>query len=287
MTGGYQYSVLKYRHSFLLGEVVNVGLLLYFQEGKELLFIHPRRLERISHLYPDIAIKTIRYYLSLFSRKAIHLTKDWQPTIDGLLNVDFATVLHNEFLIEDASALYFDEIKTGIATAKNKIVEYYYREYFSCYDLVKPAGRKDEEYITKLFRQKIINRTQRADSIKKLEINKKLTNGLVEETFKLGWQNGSFNLVVPIAFDLQEKQSIEHKSLTWFGKLDFLGEKAAKESIRFDLLISKPTNTDLIEAYNGAVDIIQQSKAPVSIISESDFDRYVNSVEKYVLNAER
>ncbi|MEO7310939.1 MAG: hypothetical protein ABIX01_11120 [Chitinophagaceae bacterium] len=118
--------------------------------------------------------------------------------------------------------------------------------------------------------------------LKILEINKLLDTGIIAETFKLGWSNGSLNLITPIALDLQEKQSLLRKSYEWYGKLNLFSDVAKAENVRFDILTTRPSNQQLFPAYDTALSVIESSDATIKIIEESSLEAYTEQIEKYL-----
>lgn len=104
--------------------------------------------------------------------------------------------------------------------------------------------------------------------------------GLISEKFKLGWKNGTTNLIAPIGLDLIEPDSIKQKALTWFGKLSFLNSYAKSHNTEFHLLISKPTGRNLINSFNKAVKVIQEADAPIKIYTDTQIDEYSTYVSE-------
>ncbi|MBK1442759.1 hypothetical protein JHJ32_22390 [Parapedobacter sp. ISTM3] len=66
----YQHGLLQYRHSQILGKVMNVGLIVYFPSHKQLTFLHPENLNRLQYAYHIVPEKTIPGYFGAFSERA-------------------------------------------------------------------------------------------------------------------------------------------------------------------------------------------------------------------------
>lgn len=287
MNSTFQYSVLKYRHSFLLNEVVNVGLLLYFPEERIIKFIYPFRLNRISGLYSNFDIGTIKTVQGIFDSRCNELNQEWSSLNKSLLAAleppKFENIISDYFLVEDASSLYFDIYKNGVNVGINKILSHYYEEYFSCYSEHAPhIHKKDEKYIEQRIKSQLKSNLKNSNNKISLEINKEISLGLISERFKLGWRNGSENLIAPIAFDLLETETIKQKSLSWFGKLSFLGEYAKANNISFHILTSKPSDKSLFKAYDNALKVIEKANAPKEIYEDKQIDEYANYIIEYL-----
>ncbi len=273
-----QYSLLKYRHSLLLNEVINVGLVFLDVPSSTVRFLYPKKLQRISALYNNIDILNIRHHLILFEKKAIHLTNIWKKEFRFSEKNNLKQLLNEEFLIEDSSALFFDDIKSGISLGLEN-TDSYYKEIFDCYDLPAEFIRKDEKYIENNFKK--IYR-QKAKQNFRSNINQlTLTNGIISESFRLGWKNGTENIILPLSFDLQEPSSIQHKSILWSSTLNYLKEPAAEQNIRFDLLVIEPASKKLFKAFDNAQTLLNEISANKKIWGESEIEKYTDEVIEY------
>ena len=52
------------------------------------------------------------------------------------------------------------------------------------------------------------------------------------------------------------------------------GEKAKKENLRYDLLVSAPQDKSLLKAFDKALTILESSEAPKKIITEDSYRAY-------------
>lgn len=285
LNNNFQYCTLKYRHSIFLNENVNVGLLFFFEEERKLEFIYPKSLTRISHLYSNVNIGIIKRVQNIIRKKCYEINRssifDDQvifPT--SIKERTFEFLIKNKILLEDASSLYFDEIKTGLNFGTEKVISHYESDFFSCYDLPNVyQGRKDEKFIEHKLKSQLKNSVKDSS---RLEIDKTIPAGLISERFKLGWKNGTSNLIAPIGLDLIEADSIKQKALTWFGKLSFLNSYAKSHNTEFHLLISKPTGKNLINSFNKAIKVIQEADAPIRIYTDTEIDKYSDYVSENI-----
>jgi hypothetical protein len=282
MNTTFSYSVLKYRHSILLNEILNVGLLFYFPEDKRILFSFPTKLNRISHLYQNINIATIKTVQAIFTSHCSRLNREWDFTANSLfkdvIEVErpFKKLINEIFLVEDASSLYFEDIKTGINVGLKETISYYEKEYFSCYeDILINPNKKDEKYIEHKLKS-TLRQTLKDNqfSVYDISIDKNIKTGLVSERFKYGWKNGGDKLISLIGFDLVEAESIQKKAYEWYGKLSFLKDYAKENNTEFHLLTSKPTSKKLFKSYDSALNVINAAEAPSKIYEDSEIEKY-------------
>jgi hypothetical protein len=290
MNTTFSYCVLKYRHSILLNEILNVGLLFYFPNEKRIYFSYPSRLNRISHLYENINIGTIKSVQLIFTNQCSILNKEWDFDANSLFKnvVDFErpfkSIIHDYFLVEDASSLYFEEVKTGVNIGVKEIISYYEKEYFSCYeDTIHNPNKKDEKYIEHKLKTNLRNSLRNNSfNINDIEIDKNIKAGLISERFKYGWKNGGDKLITLIGFDLLEADTIKNKALSWYGKFSFLKQFANDRDINFHILTSKPSKKGLLSAYHDAINIIKQSDAPTEFYADNQIEEYSDIISKNI-----
>jgi len=273
------HSVLQYQHSQVLGEVLNVGVLLIFPTQKRLAFLYPEHLFRLKTAYPHAPERVIRTYFKGISKRIEQLNQ--QPEIfANFVNANYAIhFIAAELLPEDSSALQFGKVSTALLYTEDlgKIEKQYRNTYLSLYEPFQDIEKKDDAFLLKKYKDGLF---KKSESIQRLFGEKRIQNNFVinvteDEFFKfdLAWKNGSTNLVTPLSFDLQRKESIIRKATFQFGKFTLLEDIAIKNNYNFDVLVGKPRRQELFKSYDKALDILQRPKR-VEIIEEEEIDNY-------------
>ncbi|MDI9320431.1 MAG: DUF3037 domain-containing protein [Phycisphaerales bacterium] len=283
-TSTYIYSLLQYRHSQILGEVLNIGLLIYVPNVKQFRFIYPKKLARISTVYPEVQEKTIRHYLRSFAISIGDLNRDPDIFSHNTAEISFIQFIAENILPPDSSALQFSETKKGILSFEDlsksddlaSISKKLYNLYFAAYDSLSIDSTKiDEHQIISSYKTylrenglEIENTSARINY--DFEIN---TNYGEKFKFDVAWQNGTLNLVKPISFDLSRPIDVQNKSLRFFGQFTHLQDYAKSKGINFDLLVAKPKNYELQKHYLNAINLLGQPKY-VRVIKEDEIYDY-------------
>jgi len=112
--GTYHHALLQYRHSQILGEVMNIGLIAYFPSHKQLTFLHPENLNRLQCAYHIIPEKTILGYFSAFSERVEEFNANPELFPDNNINGSFQEFVEKEFLPADSSALQFGLYRASV-----------------------------------------------------------------------------------------------------------------------------------------------------------------------------
>ena len=280
MNSVYQYSPLQYRFNSALGEVLNVGLLIIFPEQQKVEFVYPERLARLKAAYPNsIPEKTLKAFFNGIVQKVALLNR--QPEIFNDYQNRPLDFIDNELLIRDESALQFGEVRTGVLYTDDltNIVQQLRNLYLSIYDLDEEEFKKrNEDYLIKEYRNRLKGRNETIFEGKKIEENVKIG----DYSFPFAWQNGTYNVVNPVSFDLRRPESIIRKATLNFGKVTLLQDFALEKHARFDMLLAKPKKKTLFKSYDEAIDILSRPSF-VKIWEEERIDEYANkTLEAFV-----
>lgn len=275
MNSVYYYSLLQYRYAQSLGEVLNIGVLMLFPEQRQAIFLHPERLGRIRKLYPKFAEKTIRSYFKGIAARTRQLST--QPEVFATYEEHPRQLIDNELLIRDSSALQFGEVKTGVLFTDDLSVisEQYYKLYLSFYDQDEQPTRRDDSYLLKEYQKRLRQRLNGLLSRESFErpVTVKPEGTTFAYQFPFSWQNGSYNLVKPVSFDLKLEQSITDKATLNVGQFTVLNPYAEQNNVRFDVLVARPKDRKLYKSYDQAVQLLT-SQPHVKVVEEEQLDAY-------------
>ncbi|WP_165820566.1 hypothetical protein [Pontibacter virosus] len=272
---------MKYRHSYAIGEVVNLGVLFLFEDG-EIVFSFPTKLGRLSHMYNyGLSINFIKKTLTAFKTRASKLTRS-SDEIKGLED-NLPYIIGQYFLPENASSLFFSDTCKGVYDDKAEIVKYFSNFYLGWYE-TRTEEKKDDKYIVDQVKS-FLKREYSQEVEKKMRLDLTLSDSkhLVSEKFEYGWQNGTLNLITPISLDLQSEQYYETKALKWRSLLGMFKPEADSKGITFDIFVAKPTERDLFSKYDKAIKVIIGSDAPIRTYEEEEYEDYLDHAAQTVI----
>ncbi len=137
MKKAYSYCLLKYYHSQVLGEVLNLGIVAFFPTLSQLIVVFPNTLKRLRVAYPSFPEKTIKAYLEYFETKANQINKTTELFYQYKTSKSLKALMDSEFLTEDSSMLQFTSYKTAILYSENVdvVLKNLSSTYFSLDDL--------------------------------------------------------------------------------------------------------------------------------------------------------
>ena len=277
-TNIFTYSLLRYVHSASSGEALNVGILFIFPEQKQIIFHAPQKLSRLSHTYQNFSEWLVKAHLKRMKQKAQQVSSDWNLFSDEILK-DQRAFIAREFLLEDATALQFSDLRVGVLDTDdyNGLAKSYYELYFGDYEEQEQKEyQRNEKYITQRLYKNIISKSK--------DVEQYLQKDIIVESpeltlkFDYAWQNHQKHLIKPLAFDLETEEGIQEKSARNFGYLTLLNQTAKNKNYTFDILVSRPSSKDLFASYDRALRVLESVPTSKKIIEEPQFDDYSGEI---------
>lgn len=276
------YSILQYKHSPVLGEAINVGVLFYFPTEARKIYFHSTDATRLKPLYKDFDARYFNTILKLISTNVARFSDDLHAT--KLLNDNFKDFIHTYLLKNDDTALQFSDLYTvlNVFSDPQKAAE----EYTS---LLLPLSLKKETQIIKHNESFIIRKFKTRLFSQNRDFEEKIVKNYIVNTeelsirFEFAWQNGSLNLVHPLSFDLQDTQAIQRKTAEYCSYLTWLNNYTKENNCRIDLLLAKPQDTNLISIYNKSVKLLKSTESNKQVIPLEELDEYTDKAAQSLL----
>jgi hypothetical protein len=278
--GIYTYCLLQYHHSQLLGEVLNIGLIVYFPHKKELAFIYPEKLIRLRFAYPDVPEKTIKSYFKYFEQRVKELNANPEILSDYDLDKSLQQFVNSEFLPADSSALQFGNFRISVLYTPNieHIKNQLYNLYFSVFQIQENQTKKIDETTLLNKYKKLLKDYAHQDTVKEnnnfhfdYSIEPSTTSKI---TFDVAWKDkDNLHLVKPVSFDLVRQNTINRKAYQYYGQFTDLQEYAESNNYLFDVILAKPKSKTLFKAYDNAIRLLQKPKT-VTLVELNDLDSY-------------
>lgn len=283
MSKTFTYSVLKYVHSQLLGEELNLGIVLFFSEHNKLEFRYPNDISRLKKAYTNFTEPAIKSYLKSFENKTLELS-------NAKISGELETILQTHFLVRDASTLQFTDVKSVVQYTDDidAISDHYFKLYFQEEAHYSNPKFSEPGFFKRILNDKPISDRQITLEYKNLLFAKdegirqyirkgiELKNARTHFKSDLAWENGTLNAVKGLSFDLKEDIAILDKALLITAQLNYLHKEATKENIRFDLLVSPPKHENHFDAYENALKTLSDISVNKKIITEDKLPEYAS-----------
>ncbi len=279
MSTQFQYSLLQYHH-LKREEWLTVGVLVLFAPLKKAVFLYPEKLGRVRCAFPDAPEKLLRGWLKglAYQTEKLNIQPDIFARYD--LEKDLGSLVSDFFLPSDNSSLQFGEFRSAVQYHEDPsvICQYLESKYLGVYQHEDDDDQKDNSWLASQFRKCL--REQKPDIFSKKAVKENYVAHYNKRDYKFefAWNNHTFNLVNAVSLDLKRPDSIQRKAEQYYGKFSLLHSFAEEKNVRFDVLLSRPTNRNLFHAYDKALEDISQAEK-VNII---EFDKIRTYAEKTI-----
>ncbi|WP_258099555.1 DUF3037 domain-containing protein [Marinoscillum pacificum] len=270
------YSILKYIHSRVSNEILNVGVLVEKVDSREFELFIPSDLSRLSILYSDFRPGFLKTYLTSLKQKTDELNaQKFQLIIED--QVDPRSFI----LRPDDTSLEFGEFKPALVSDSiQRFITGFVPNLFS---ETSREERHDEVYLkSRLFR----SLSQWRGIENKIKKDQEIEFNHLSFKIDFEWQNGTTNLVKAISFDYKDSGQINNKIAQSVGYLNHFREFAEQRNSRFDLLLARPTEKSTFKDYDRALDILSDLKVNKEIIEENRIEQYADRTIAYLRDSD-
>lgn len=288
MNGRFQYSLLKYHHR-QREEWLTLGVLVFFQEQKQIKFLHPEKLGRIRTAFPDAPEKLLKAWLKSFEWKSEELLKNRDIFAEYQMDHNGNALIADHYIPKDSSALQFGSIRSSVLYTDNikEICDNLTKLYLSVYDTEDDDhGKKGEDWLVKQYRKALKEKAPGLLTNKIIRENVVATFNNRQFDFDFSWQNHTFNLVKAVSFDLKRTDSIQRKGFQYYGQFSLIHDYAKEEEVRFDILLNRPRHSKLFGAYDKAIEDIQNIAQNINLVQTDEIEQYAQKTIEEVVQPE-
>jgi hypothetical protein len=261
----YSYSILRYIHDVATGEFVNVGVALYSPQHNYFNVRLRTSVGRISEFFPDVRTEAFKTLMKGLSKRYIELKNLYsKPMNFGDKRTELIEILRS-ITPKDDSSLVWSDISVGLSSEPEITLERLYARYVTKYDHKKPQHHRTDNDVWRTFKKELSDR-------RLLDVFKeKIISGKNDEVkFPFAWKNGVWHCIEPISFDLSSSDSIREKAHRCLGQIASVRDTS--EEFKLYLLISKPNEKSLANAFDRAVSILETMPIPTEIFQEDQSD---------------
>lgn len=268
----FAFSILRYTHDIVTQEFVNIGVVIFSPKDRYLKSICIEKYGRISRMFEKIDRSNLKKITSHI-QDGINLLGEGFDQSTDLEMSDFVGLLSKILPIDD-SAIRFAEPNYGMTISLEEELDSLFERYVNKYVEARDKTRKDDSKVWRVFRDAISNK----DLLKQMKAHKVSTSE-IEYNFKHAVKNGKWHVCEPISFDLTDDLAITKKATDWRGLAATLSE--GTEEFKLNLLIGKPEDENLKEAYDKAKMILNKIGG-ASIFEEEEAPIFAKSIEDVI-----
>lgn len=268
----FHYQVLRYQPDKVGEEFMNLGVVVFAPDTRELRFKYLDSIKRLSAFFPAGNNVYIKGLVRSLADSLSEAERQRGQVLEPVAHNELAS-LTLSLLPGTDSALYFSEARSGLDTDLDNALDALFDRMVTRYEHAQEQSVTDKDVWGKVYRKYF-----REFGIEDKLTKKKVKTPKESFTFDRTWQNSHLNCLETVNFDLKYDSSIKDKVHRWFGKLTLLGQ--ASEDLHIYLLSQLPKDPEqrkfvqdiLAEAQreNMKVDVVDETKAALRVKELAD-----------------
>ena len=273
----YHFVILRYVNNIVSGEFVNIGLLMWLPEERQMSYYINSNCGRLSHFFYPFDVTG---YRQMVHRLLIRFNRG-QADVNQLhffkKTPESLSELQSRIIKEDSSCFQWSPIKSGMVESP----EIRFKQLV--YELIVRHEHNDTHERRKDSRilRNIEDTLEHKGLIPQLKKTRIFTSTHVSFEFKLSWQNKVPQVLQPISFDYEKSGDILDKALIWNGRLQALDKDP---TFKMTGVVAPPRNLAHHDQYNDAVAILSEAPRVRKILTESEFEAFIPEIEHDLRN---
>ena len=260
----YSFTVLRYVHDITTGEFLNVGVALLAPEHRYVNALCRTTFQRLKNVFPTLDGESFRASMR-------HVTQEFdrfhQQLRDQLplreLSAGVMGYAHS-VLGADDSSLQWSPMGAGVTVDPERSLEQLYDRFVMAYDKQTVTPRRQDDDVWRHFSHALQQR-----QVLKHFVPKTISVPDDQLEFEHAWKNSVWHCLAPLSFDLASPESIRDKAHRWLGQLTSVAQAQASEPFKLYFLVGRPTQEELMPAFESALSILGKAPGDGEVFSEA------------------
>lgn len=269
----YQFVVIRYVHNAATQEFANVGLIMWLPEEGKVTWRITDHYSRFSDFFRDFKGGSYREVVRLAQRRLSSIAGPSRVGENEQLfesaGKDLKSFLE-QVVQKDASALQLSRVMAGVTKDVSLRFDRLFAEFVE--QATTGRARKDESAILNAIESKL----RQAGLLRQLETKVQVSSPDYAYKFKLGWTNGTRQVLEPISLDYKAPNDVVDKANTWSGRLLNLSKG---EDFLMTGVVAPPADAALNAAYEQALRLLREAPQVRQIVTEEQLDVVIDSIE--------
>jgi hypothetical protein len=256
-------------HDVSTEEFANIGVVMWLPEERRILTEISDRYSRLSNFFEDFNGPHYRNIVKALRSRMEHLTEtqDLPTSLERICRL---------VLPDDPSSFQWSSTMGGAAEDPDgRLIELFTEIVDRHFGRVE-RNRRGELDISRTVWSRLRTTLSREIREGRLIRDVPIQGRHFDHTFKWAWQNGTQQFLEPISFDYSQGSEVEDKAYAWSARLADLRREM---DFRMTGVVAPPREPRLVEKYQEALSILQESPTVRAIIPEQSFEEFVPQIQ--------
>lgn len=292
MKNYFSYCFIRYSHSVMLDEAINVGMVFLFPEQRRVVTKFPKKFKGLDCLYTGFDETMVKQYFDLIQDKLEQFDGTDRSFVDKFSLSSVRDYIYNNIIVDDESSIQISEIKSAVLYSQNvdKISEEIFTSYFNHYksfelssDLVAhKTGELEisaEDLMATQFEKLLVQRNVNVDKLFERQVHFKSQLTETEVVFDYSWKTvKNENFFKALNLNLNSKKKIQDRALALNGSVHVLDiERALPGNSKLNFVVAPP-QPKLERYFDSAVKILETASSNTRVILEKNLPQYTEEV---------
>ena len=292
MKNYFSYCFIRYSHSVMLEEAINVGMVFLFPEQRRVVTKFPKKFKGLDCLYAGFDEPMVKQYFDLIQSKLEQFDGTDRSFTDKFALSSVRDYIYNNIIVDDESSIQISEIKSAVLYSQNidKISEEIFISYFNHYKSfelpLEVATHKimeqeisAEESMASQFEKLLVQRNVNVDKLFERQVHFKSELTDTEVIFDYAWNSDrTENFFKALNLNLNSKKRIQDRALALNGGVHVLDmENALPNNSKLNFVVAPP-QPRLERYFDSAIRILEKSSSNTRVILEKDLPQYTEEV---------
>lgn len=271
---GYSYCLVKYVHNPAAGEMLNIGVLLFSEEVRQIFGKFEIHFDRLSSTFANFDGDHYRFVIRNLEHSISQLNDRFKPSLFQQEFEDIKGIFR--LLVPDLGlSIQFGNVLAGITSDLEDEAEHlFYRLITSQAPQKEKKSRSDEE-VWSVFNKPLSQR-----QVTKYLKPKHFTSNEYDLKFEHTFKNEKHHILDPVTMDYAQAESIQNRAIKILGQATTL--EGNPEIGRLYLLLGAPKNASHHNAYIKAKNLLNKIPIDKQIIEENEAEDFAKEITSYM-----
>jgi Protein of unknown function (DUF3037) len=270
----YTYCLVKYVHNPAAGEMLNIGILLFSDEAKQIVGKFEIHFDRLSSAFANFDGDHYRFIIRNLEYSVSRLNDRFKPSLFQSEFKDIEGVFRS--LVPDLGlSIQFGNVFAGITNNLEHEAEHiFYRLITSQIPQKEKKSRSDEEVWT------VFNKPLAQRQVTKYLEPKHFVSNNYDLKFEHTFKNEKHHILDPVTMDYAQPESIQNRAIKILGQATTL--EGNPEIGKLYLLLGAPRNPSHKNAYIKAKNLLNKIPIDKEIIEENEAEDFAKEITSYM-----
>lgn len=267
----YTYCSVKYVHDPVAGEMLNIGVLLFSTEKRQVVAKFERTYERLSSAFANFDGNHYRAVISNLEYSVTRLNRIFEPSLFHKEPFKDIKELFGSLVPDLGLSIQFGTVLAGITNdLEDEAERIFERLITSQFPQKEKRSRSDEEVWA------VFNRPLAKKHLTQYLKPKHFTSNKYDLKFDYTFKNHKTHILDPITMDYAQEESIQNKAIKILGQATVLKEN--DEIGTLYLLLGEPRIASHRNAYIKAKNILNEIPLKKEFIEESEAEGFAEEL---------